>query len=392
MHNDTNMQTVSRWFNARHVARSVGFVRWRAAALRWANVCGPALFVAALGCAHQRAQPEVPTATPAVAPNATHTQPSRAPVAGALDAALTGYTYPYPVQHFRTASQGLAVDMAYMVVEPASSPAAAQRPAVVLLHGKNFSGAYWKSTADALSAAGYRVIIPDQLGFGKSSKPLGFQYSFQELARLTHALLSELKVERAAIVGHSMGGMLATRFALMYPQHTAQLVLVNPIGLEDWKRVVPYHSIDEWEAENLKATPEGVRQYMQKSYFDGRWKPEYDALVTIQSGWTIGPDHALIAKVSALHYHMIFTQPVVDEFPELRVPTLLVIGQRDRTAIGKAWVPPAVGETLGRYPELGRRAKTMIPHARLVELDDVGHVPQVERFDAWMTALIDFLK
>jgi pimeloyl-ACP methyl ester carboxylesterase len=166
--------------------------------------------------------------------------------------------------------------------------------------------------------------------------------------------------------------MLATRFALMYPKRTAQLVLVNPIGLEDWKRVVPYHSVDEWEAENLKATPEGLRQYMEKNYFDGNWKPAYDALVTIQAGWTLGRDHALMAKVSALHYHMIFTQPVVDEFPDIRVPTLLVIGQRDRTAIGKPWVPPEVAETLGRYPELGRKAQAAIPNARLVELDDVG--------------------
>lgn len=292
------------------------------------------------------------------------------------------------MQHFRTTSQGIAIDMAYMVIEPVRSASA---PAVVLLHGKNFSGAYWKTTANTLAASGYRVIIPDQVGFGKSSKPLDFQYSFQELARLTHALLSELGVERAAIVGHSMGGMLATRFALMYPKNTTQLVLVNPIGLEDWKRVVPYHSVDEWEAENLKATPEGVKKYMEKNYFDGKWKPEYDELVTIQGGWTIGPDHALISKVSALHYHMIFTQPIVHEFPDLRVPTLLVIGQRDRTAIGKAWVPPEVGVTLGRYPELGRNAKALIPNAKLVELEDVGHIPQVESFDAWITALVGFL-
>lgn len=384
------MRTVNRGFEKRHVLRLVGLLLRHRVAVRLAGVNAAVLLAAVLGCSAP-AQPAVAPAT-AAAPNASAAQAqTKALPDGALDAALTGYTYPYPVQHFHTTSQGLAVDVAYMVVDPVG-PNPAPPPAVLLLHGKNFSGAYWQSTAEALIAEGYRVIIPDQVGFGKSSKLVDFQYSFQELARLTQALLTELGIEKVAVVGHSMGGMLATRFALLYPQRTTHLILVNPIGLEDWKRVVPYHSIDEWEAENLKATPENVRQYMEKSYFDGKWKPDYDALVTIQAGWTVGPDHALMAKVSALHYHMIFTQPVVHEFPDLRVPTLLVIGQRDRTAIGKAWVSPEVAETLGRYPELGRKTQAVIPHARLVELDDVGHVPQVERFDAWRNALIEFLK
>lgn len=227
----------------------------------------PVLLVAALlgamfGCAPKPVDTQITTATspqPTAAGAVDNTQDNaQVSVAGALDAALTGYAYPYPVQHFRTQSQGLVVEMAYMDVEPVASQPTVARPAVLLLHGKNFSGAYWKSTADALVAKGYRVIIPDQVGFGKSSKLKDFQYSFQELARLTEALLTEVGVERVAVVGHSMGGMLATRFALMYPKRTAQLVLVNPIGLEDWKRVVPYHSIDEWAAENAKETPERV--------------------------------------------------------------------------------------------------------------------------------------
>lgn len=309
---------------------------------------------------------------------------------------LTGYEYPYPVQHFLTTRQGVELDMAYMVVEPRGDAAKADKQAAVrtvtLLHGKNFSGAYWQTTAEQLADKGFRVVMPDQIGFGKSSKPVGFQYSFQELAQLTRELLTKIGVTESVIVGHSMGGMLATRFALMYPETTKQLVLVNPIGLEDWKRVVPYHSVDDWKAANLKATPDSVREYMKKSYFDGQWKAEYDPLVTIQAGWAIGPDRELIAQVSAEHYHMIFTQPVVDEFKDLKVPTLLVIGQRDTTAIGKAWVSPEVAKTLGRYPELGRKAKAAIPKAQLVEIKGIGHVPQLESFDRWMSALLGFLK
>ena len=141
---------------------------------------------------------------------------------------------------------------------------------VVLLHGKNFCGAYWDSTAADLSNNGYRVIIPDQIGFGKSSKPACFQYSFQQLAQNTKALLDTLQINKAAILGHSMGGMLAARFALLYPQVTEKLILENPIGLEDWKVKVPYRSLDQWYKAELQQSYEKIKQYMMDSYYAGQ--------------------------------------------------------------------------------------------------------------------------
>ena len=138
-------------------------------------------------------------------------------------------------------SQRQALEMTYMDV-PASG---AERGVVVLLHGKNFSGSYFGETAAALSKAGWRVILPDQIGFGKSTKPEHYHYTFQQLVENTRGLLRSAGVERAHILGHSMGGMLATRYALMYPQETLSLTLLNPIGLEDWKALgVPYATVD----------------------------------------------------------------------------------------------------------------------------------------------------
>ena len=85
---------------------------------------------------------------------------------------------------------------------------------VVLLHGKNFCAATWGETARGLAAAGYRVIAPDQIGFCKSSKPSGYQYSFHTMAALTAALLDRAGAGKVVLVGHSTGGILATRFAL----------------------------------------------------------------------------------------------------------------------------------------------------------------------------------
>jgi pimeloyl-ACP methyl ester carboxylesterase len=306
-----------------------------------------------------------------------------------LDARLTGYAYPYQVALRRFEAQGELLEMAYMDVSPARDKANGR--AVLLLHGKNFCGAYWGSTIEALAAAGYRVVAPDQIGFGKSSKPRHFQFSFHELARHTQALLADLGVTSAAVVGHSMGGMLAARYALMFPERTEALVLVNPIGLEDWKRLVPYRSVDALYQSELSSTPQRVKEYMRKAYFDGRWKPAYDPLVEVQARWTLGPDHELIARVSALTSDMIFTQPVVYELPLIRAPTLLLIGTRDRTAVGRDRVPPEIAQTLGDYTTLGDQAAGAIPGAELVKLDDVGHVPQVEAFDRYIGALKEFL-
>jgi pimeloyl-ACP methyl ester carboxylesterase len=103
------------------------------------------------------------------------------------------------------------------------------------LHGENFCAATWKQTIDVLVENGYRVVAPDQIGFCKSTKPKHYQYTFQQLARNTHALLASLGLIDVTLIGHSTGGMLAVRYALMYPGETKQLVLVDPIGLEDWK-------------------------------------------------------------------------------------------------------------------------------------------------------------
>jgi pimeloyl-ACP methyl ester carboxylesterase len=304
-----------------------------------------------------------------------------------LDARLSTYAYPFAVQMAPVAAQQQTLEMAYMDVRPAQP----NGHTALLLHGKNFSGAYWEPTIRALSGRGYRVVVPDQLGFGKSSKPEGFQYTFQEMAAETRALLDRLGVSRVAVVGHSMGGMLGVRFALQYPDRVERLALVNPIGLEDWKRQVPYKTVDENFTSELAATPESVRAYMRENYFAGEWKPEYETLLEIPLGWMAGPDRRRIAYTAALTTDMAFTQPVVYEFGDLKVPTLLVIGQRDRTALGKAWAPPEVKPKLGNYPELGRRAQAAIPGSVLVEIADAGHLPQVEQFDRYIAALSAFL-
>ena len=308
---------------------------------------------------------------------------------GGIDPDATSFPYPFPVRFLPVTVERQQVRIAFMDVAPTQRP---NGRTVVLLHGKNFSGAYWEPTIRALAGEGFRVVAPDQIGFGKSTKPAAFQFSFQVLAETTRAVMDSLHIDRFTVVGHSMGGMLATRFALMFPERTEKLVLVNPIGLEDWKTVVPYRSIDQAYAEELRATPETIRNYQRASYYAGRWEPEYEKLIALQAGWTRHPEYPRVAWCSALTSDMVFTQPVVYEFPRVRTPTLLIIGQRDRTAIGRAWAPKGVAATLGDYPALGRKAAAAIPGAKLVEIEGAGHLPQVEAFDRYRSALVDFLR
>jgi pimeloyl-ACP methyl ester carboxylesterase len=301
---------------------------------------------------------------------------------------LQGFDYPAPVSSFHFKAQNQAMHMAYLDYQPTQ----ANGHAVVLLHGKNFCAATWHDTAQLLQQAGFRVIVPDQIGFCKSTKPDNYSYSFAGLANNTHALLKSLKIDKATVIGHSMGGMLATRYALMFPQEVTQLVMVNPLGLEDWKALgVPSLSVDQWYARELEFTDERLRNYERNNYYAGEWKDEYEPWVQMIAGMFRGPGKQTVAKHSALVYEMIFEQPVLHEFAQLKVPTLLMIGVKDTTALGKDLVQEPLKSQLGNYRAMSLRAIKTIPGARLVLFPDLGHAPQTQNFDRFKIALVNSL-
>lgn len=306
----------------------------------------------------------------------------------ALNATLDGYDYPHPVRMLPLKLEGQTVRMAYLDVAPA---ARANGRTVVLLHGKNFFGAYWRETITALTQAGFRVVVPDQVGFGKSDKP-ALHYSFHQLARNTKHLLDTLGVAKAVVVGHSMGGMLATRFALLFPETTERLVLENPIGLEDYRLGVPFQSVDQALAAELKTTEESMRKY-HATYYPNGYPAAHDQWLRPLTAQIRHPDFPKVALASALTYQMIYQQPVVYEFNRVTVPTLLIIGQQDRTVVGKGLIKdPKTVATMGQYPALGQRTAAQIRGAKLVALEKVGHIPHLEAPQAFQAALLGFLK
>lgn len=310
-------------------------------------------------------------------------------IAAEFGGRLEGFDYPHPVKTFAFESQGQALEMAYMDVKPKK----ANGDTVLLLHGKNYCAATWEGTMAALVDAGFRVVAVDQIGFCKSTKPERYQFTLHQLAANTRALLASLKVEKSHVLGHSMGGMLGARYALMYPEATTQLLMLNPIGLEDWKAMgVPWRSVDDWFVREKATTAEGIRGYQREVYFNGDWQPEYDRWVEMLAGMYAGPDGERVAWNQAQTSDMVFTQPVVYEFADIRVSTTLFIGQRDRTAIGRDMASPALRARLGDYPELGLRASRTIPYATLVPFEELGHSPHIEAPERFHNVLLAILR
>ncbi len=301
-----------------------------------------------------------------------------------LSITLENVSYPYPVKLLPLKIEGQDVKMAYMDVQPTGN---ANGRSVLLLHGKNFGGYYWTRVIRALTAKGFRVIVPDQIGFGRSTKPF-IHYSFHQLASNTKKLVDTLGISKITVFGHFMGGMLATRFTLMYPQMVEKLILEDPIGLEDYRTFVPYISAEQDYPKELQTTPESIKKYYQSSYFP-EWKPQYDYLVNIGAGIAASADFPRYAKVAALTYEMIYEQPVCYEFGVIKAPTVLFIGRADRTIVGKGFISDAEKARHGQYQFLGKETAKKIPNCKLIEFDDVGHIPHVQIPEKFLKALLE---
>jgi pimeloyl-ACP methyl ester carboxylesterase len=285
--------------------------------------------------------------------------------------------YPYPVQYLLTTMYGQDVRMAYMDVPP-SGPANGRT--VVLLHGMNFGGFYFAGPIEALRKEGFRVIVPDQIGFGRSSKPI-IPYNFHDMAWNTRRLLQIRGVTSAAIVGHSMGGMLAARFASSYPEMTERAVLYNPIGLTDVRWDRPWRTADDAYHALLQQSHDELYQGYYATiqrYFPspGAWKPEYEKYVRILYAPTLGGDWPRLAMVRSLLQQITFLDPVVNDWAHIKARTLVLGGDKDGA----------------NFPALVKHIADTIPHGELVLLPNLGHVPHIEAPEVFNRELIKFLK
>ena len=281
--------------------------------------------------------------------------------------------YPHPVSYLDVSLGGKDYRMAYMDVAPVG---ASNGQTVVLFHGMNFFAAAFEPTIEALRHEGFRVLAVDRLGYGRSSKPV-IHYNLHMPARHTKALLDHLGIERAAILGHSMGGMVATRFASTYPETTSHVVMVNQIGLTDSRPGRGWTDPEDAYQSSLGTSYQSVLRGHVRYYPRG-WKPEYLHWVWVQYGLTLGGDWPRMARVRAAQRQILFEDPVVYEWQHISSKALVIGGAEDRL--------------VSNYPARARHVAEELQNAELVIFPEVGHAPAFDNPDEFHAELIRFLK
>jgi pimeloyl-ACP methyl ester carboxylesterase len=305
----------------------------------------------------------------------------------AMGIALEGFPYPYPIHFLPITLEGEDLRLAYMDVAPAGAPTGRT---VVLLHGRNFPSSYWEPTIEALAAAGYRVVAPDQIGFGKSSKP-GFAYNFDAMARATIALLDSLHVDRFDLVGHSMGGMLAVRIARAYGPRIDHLVLYSPIGLEDYRFTVPPVTDEELAERERALTADGYRRQLMTNYSISLPATSIEPFVRLREEIREGGEYPRWLKSFVASYQMIYSQPVAHEIPLIDRPTLFIMGANDHDAPGRPYAPPELRDKMGQNAALAKSLAERMSNARVVVFDGVGHLGHLEATERFNQTLLNFL-
>jgi pimeloyl-ACP methyl ester carboxylesterase len=299
---------------------------------------------------------------------------------------LEGFAYPYPVHLLPLVNDGEQVRMAYMDVAAASP----NGRTVVLLHGRNFPSSYWAPVIQTLTGAGYRVVVPDQIGFGKSSKPQG-ELHFDTLARNTIALLDHLGIAKADVVAHSLGGMLGVRIARAFPDRVSHLVLTAPIGLEDYRLYVPPTPTEKIIESEDRLTPEAYRKQLETNY--ALKLPPDQVTPFIDSRFNIkgSAEYPRWLRAFAASAQMIYREPVAHEIALITQPTLFVMGADDHNAPGKASAPEALRAKMGQNAELAKSLAAKMPDARAEIIPNTGHLVFLEARDRYDELVLGFL-
>jgi pimeloyl-ACP methyl ester carboxylesterase len=299
---------------------------------------------------------------------------------------LEGFAYPYPVNLLPLVNDGEQLRMAYMDVQP-------EQPngrTVVLLHGRNFASSYWAPVIKTLTDNGYRVVVPDQIGFGKSSKPVG-ELHFDTLARNTIALLDHLQIDKAELVAHSMGGMLAVRIARAFPERVNRLVLTAPIGLEDYRLYAPPTPTEKIMETEDKLTAEGYRKQLETNY--ALKLPPEQITPFIEQRFNIkgSADYPRWLRAFVSSGQMIYREPVVHEIALITQPTLFIMGADDHNAPGRPLAPEALRPKMGQNAELAKSLAGLMADARTEVIPNTGHLVFLEAREKYDALLLGFL-
>jgi pimeloyl-ACP methyl ester carboxylesterase len=244
---------------------------------------------------------------------------------------------------------------------------------VLLIHGLNASTFSFRYTISEL-ARHYRVVAVDRMGCGFSDRPAGGDYSLTAQATLLARVMDQLAIERAAVVGHSLGGAVAMRLTLAYPERVSRLVLVDSAT----DREMHFGALPATYLRHL--LPIASLFALQRAWFrrlslrSAVHDPAHLTPEVLDGYFRTSRMKGHLRALGLLFAHGRRDGPLA--FERIRQPTLILWGEHDR------WLPPDRGE------ELERR----IPDARLLLIRSAGHLPLEEQPDSCNQALLEFLR
>jgi pimeloyl-ACP methyl ester carboxylesterase len=258
---------------------------------------------------------------------------------------------------------------------------AGEGPPVVLVHGMVNASRHWKAVAERL-AERHLVIAPDLIGHGDSATPRG-DYSLGAHAAVIRDLLSALGIERATMVGHSLGGGIALVFFWQFPQRVERIALVSSGGLgHDVSPLLRTAALPGASAllslachRRVTGALEGAGERLRDrgSSLGVQLQAIARALRPLE---TPGGREAFIQSLRAVIDPRGQRVSATDRLYLLaNMPTLIAWGDRDRT------IPP----------EHGRAAQRLIPNSRFVTIPGAAHFPHLERPNELADALLDFI-
>lgn len=239
-------------------------------------------------------------------------------------------------------------------------------PVVVLLHGLGGNSSNWAFNFAALSAK-FRVIAPDQIGFGRSDKPL-INYRVGTYADFLDRFLEDLGVERASLVGNSMGGWIAALYALRYPKRVERVVLADAAGF------APPKEFDLSTLSGLNpSTREQVRYLLNLVSYNPALKSEANVDAVLAARISAGDGYTIQSLVESIYRN----EDMLDgKLAGVKVPTLIIWGREDG-------LTPLARE--------GEKFKKEMPSAQFVVFEQCGHVPQAEKAAEFNAAVLKFL-
>src|SRR5689334_282876 len=238
-------------------------------------------------------------------------------------------------------------------------------PTVILLHGLGGSSQVWNFNTGPL-AEKYHVVVPDQIGFGKSDKPL-VNYRVRTYVDFLDQLCKQLKIERATLVGNSRGGWIAAMFTASFPDRVDKLVLVDAAGY------APPKDFDMRSLFGLNPTTrEGMKVLVAKIFYNKAFQADAAIDQAIAARIAAGDGYTINSITESIIRGEDFLDDVVNT---IKRPTLIVWGRQD------GLVPLADGERFNKD----------IAGSKMVVLDQCGHVPNAEKPGEFNAALLKFL-